>query len=411
VQLSDVVVVGAGILGLAVARELSGRHPELAVTVLEREADVGRHQTGHNSGVIHSGIYYTPGSLKARMCVTGSRLMYEYCAEQGVPVERCGKLIVAIRPEELGRMEELERRGRANGVEGVRRLTSAEIGEVEPNARGVAALHVPGTGITDYGQVTRVMAVELRGRGVAVRTGVRVRAIRPGARPVVVTSEGEIETRMVVSCAGLWSDRLAAASGAPSDPRIVPFRGGYLHVRPTADPVNAPLLRGLVYPVPDPELPFLGVHVTKHVDGEFVLGPTALLAGARDAYRIWKLRPRDVLDTLTWPGTYRMARTFWRTGFTEIAMAASRARFVQAAAEYVPAVAGLGVVGPDIGGVRAQAVGRNGALVDDFVISETPGALHVRNAPSPAATSSLALAQELADRVEASESWAGVGSA
>jgi L-2-hydroxyglutarate oxidase len=391
--------------------------------VLEREPEVGRHQTGHNSGVIHSGIYYTPGSLKARLCVEGSRLMYDFCAEHDVPVERCGKLIVAIREDELGRLEELERRGQANGVAGVRRLTGAEIREVEPNARGVAALHCPTTGITDYGAVTRAMAGELRRRGVEVRTGVEVHAIRSagqpgpggsGAHPVLTTSDGEMRARIVVSCAGLWSDRLAVASGAPADPRIVPFRGGYLHVRPTAStsgPAAEPLLRGLVYPVPDPELPFLGVHVTKHVDGEFVLGPTALLAGARDAYRIWKVRPRDVLDTLTWPGTWRMARTFWRTGFTEIAMAASRKRFVAAAAEYVPAVADLGVVGPDIGGIRAQAVARNGALVDDFVISQTPGALHVRNAPSPAATSSLALARELADRVEASESWAGVGTA
>ncbi len=406
--MTDVVVVGAGILGLAVARELSLRHPDLAVTVLEREHEVGRHQTGHNSGVIHSGIYYAPGSLKARLCVAGSQLMYDYCAEHGVPVERCGKLIVAIRDDELPRMEELERRGKANGVPDVRRLSGAEIPQIEPNARGVAALHVPGTGITDYGAVTRALAAELRGRGVEVRTGVSVHAIRPGREPVLTTSDGEVRARMVVSCAGLWSDRLAAASGAPNDPRIVPFRGGYLHVR-HADPAAGPLLRGLVYPVPDPDLPFLGVHVTKHVDGEFVLGPTALLAGARDAYRIWKLRPRDIVDTLTWPGTYRMARTFWRTGFTEIAMAASRQRFVKAAAQYVPAVADLGVVGPDIGGVRAQAVGRDGALVDDFVISETPGALHVRNAPSPAATSSLALAGELADRVEASESWASVG--
>ena len=402
----DVVVVGAGIVGLAVARDMARRHPELSVAVLEREPVVGAHQTGHNSGVIHSGVYYAPGSLKARLCVEGSKLMYAFCQENGVPVERCGKLIVALDESELGRLDELERRGSANGVEGLRRLNATEIADVEPNARGVAALHCPTTGITDYGAVARALATELRGNGVEVRTGVRVDAVTPeSGGSLLRTSAGEIRARLVVACAGLWSDRLAEASGAPRDPRIVPFRGGYLHVRAGSEP----LLRGLVYPVPDPDLPFLGVHVTKHVDGEVVLGPTALLVGSRDAYRLWRVRPRDVVDILTWPGTWRMARTFWRTGFTELAMAASRRRFVKAAAAYVPAVADLGVVGPDVGGVRAQAVARDGSLVDDFVISETPGVLHLRNAPSPAATSSLALARELVDRVEASESWAALG--
>ena len=392
----DLVVVGAGILGLAVAREVSRRHPGLAIAVLEREPAVGTHQTGHNSGVIHSGVYYQPGSLKARLCVEGSRLMYAFCAEHDVPVERCGKLIVALDESELGRLDELERRGHANGVEGLRRLSAEEIGEVEPNARGIAALHCPTTGITDYRLVALALAAELRGRGVEIRTGVRVDAVAPApGGSLLRTSAGAVRARLVISCAGLWSDRLAAASGAPQDPRIVPFRGGYLQVRRGPEP----LLRGLVYPVPDPELPFLGVHVTKHVNGEVVLGPTALLVGARDAYRLWRVRPRDVWSTVTWPGTWRMGRTFWRTGVTELAMAASRRRFVTAAAAYVPAVADLGVVGPDSGGVRAQAVARDGSLVDDFVLSETPGVLHVRNAPSPAATSSLSLARELADRM------------
>ena len=395
---ADLVVVGAGIVGLAVAREVLVRRPGSRVVVLEREDTVGSHQTGHNSGVIHSGVYYTPGSLKARLCVEGARLMYEYCDERGIAYERCGKLIVAVRPDELERLDEIERRGRLNGVQGLRRLDAADIGEVEPEARGIAALHCPSTGIVDYRQVTEELRKDVIERGGVVRTGVEARRLeRRGDRTVVEYDGGSCTATMAITCAGLWSDRLAVASGASPDPRIVPFRGGYLHVRTK----GGQLLRGLVYPVPDPDLPFLGVHVTKHIDGETVIGPTALLVGSRTAYRIWKLRIRDMLDIATWPGVWRMARVYWRTGITEMMMAARRRRFVRAAAVYVPRVAELGVDGPDIGGVRAQAVARDGTLVDDFVISETPGAMHVRNAPSPAATSSLALARELVDRLEA----------
>jgi len=398
----DVAVVGAGIVGLAVARELLMRHPGLSVAVLERESEVGQHQTGHNSGVIHSGVYYTPGSLKARLCVSGSALMFAYCDERGIPYEKCGKLIVAIRADELGRLDDLEQRGRANGVPGLRRVTGPEIEEIEPEARGLAALHCPSTGIVDYAQVTRELARDVTERGGSVILNAEVSALeRKGHQTWLRSSAQDTAASVVVTCAGLWSDRLAVASGAPEDPRIVPFRGGYLHVRPT----GGALLRGLVYPVPDPDLPFLGVHVTKHIDGEVTLGPTALLVGARDAYRIWRLRWRDIRETATWPGSWRMARTYWRVGLSELAMAASRKRFVRAAAQYVPAVADIGVHGPDIGGVRAQALSRDGTLVDDFVISETDGALHVRNAPSPAATSSLALARELADRVESARAW------
>jgi (S)-2-hydroxyglutarate dehydrogenase len=398
----DIAVVGAGIVGLAVARELRHRHPDRSVVVLDRETTVGAHQTGHNSGVIHSGVYYRPGSLKARLCVDGAARMYEYCREHDIPYERCGKLIVALDDREVAGLDELERRGRANGVPGVRRVDAAGIREIEPACQGKAALYCPSTGIVDYGRVSRAIEAELRAGGVAFRLGCRVD--RLAAEPPVTaleTSTGRLTARFVVTCAGLWSDRIAVAAGASPDPRIVPFRGAYLTLNVTPQPV----VGTLVYPVPDPALPFLGVHVTKMVDGTVTLGPTALLVGARDGYRLSRVRPRDVADIATWPGVWRMARTYWRTGVAEAMTAASRRRFIRAAARYVPAVEAIGVTGATSAGVRAQAVGRDGSLVDDFVISATPGAVHVRNAPSPAATSSLALAAELVGRIESHTEW------
>ena len=394
---ADVVVVGAGLVGLAVARELRARHGDLKVIVLEREDGVAHHQSGHNSGVIHSGVYYSPGSLKARLCVEGSRLLYEFLDEHGVAYERCGKLIVALDAAEIPRLDELERRGLANGVLGLARLGPDEIAEVEPGCAGLSALLSPATGIVDYRLVAEAMARDLRDRGVEVRFGVDVRSLerREGVTQVL-TADGVVRAGFVVACAGLWSDRLARESGASPSPRIVPFRGAYLTLR-TSD---APVVRGLVYPVPDPSLPFLGVHVTRLMNGDVVLGPTALLVMARDAYRARALRPRDALDTLTWPGTWKMARRYWRAGLAEMATAARRERLLAAAARYVPAVADVGVREGVVAGVRAQALDARGELVDDFLLSSTPGALHVRNAPSPAATSSLALAREIAQRVE-----------
>jgi (S)-2-hydroxyglutarate dehydrogenase len=399
----DIAIVGAGIVGLAVTRELRQRHPDFRLILVERESKVGAHQTSHNSGVIHSGVYYKPGSLKARMCVEGSRLMYSYLDEHKIPYERCGKLIVAVNERQLPALDELEARGHANGVVGLRRLRGDEIAEVEPEARGIAALHSPNTGIVDYGLVALEIERELRAAGVEVRLGVDVTGVvaKEAGTELQIAGGDPITARMVITCAGLWSDRVAVAAGAPKDPRIVPFRGGYLQVRQTAEP----FLRGLVYPVPDPDLPFLGVHVSKHMDGSVSLGPTALLVLARDAYRITKVRPRDVLDTFLWGGTWRLATHYWKTAITELRLAFSTRAFINAAAIYVPKVKTLGVAGALHSGVRAQALAADGTLVDDFVISETPGALHVRNAPSPAATSSFALAKELANRVEASESW------
>ena len=379
----DLAVVGGGILGLAVARELQARRPAARVAVLERAAEVGTGQTGANSGVIHAGIYYAPGSLKARMCVAGAQAMYAYCEEHGIAHERCGKLIVARDESELGRLDELERRGRENGVPGLRRLAREEIGEIEPHARGAAALHSPETGIVDFAAVARSLAAGLEREGVPVATRCALQGVdQRGGRIVLRHAVGETTARFAVFCAGAASDRLAVMAGASADPRIVPFRGTYLYLKPP----KRELVRGMVYPVPDPSLPFLGVHLTRHIDGNVSLGPSALL---------W---PRGTRE-LTWPGTWRMARTWWRTGVTEIKHAASKRSFAAAAADYVPEI-GPGDFDGGFSGVRAQALGRDGTLVDDFVVSETERALHVRNAPSPAATSSLALAGLVADRVD-----------
>jgi L-2-hydroxyglutarate oxidase len=397
----DLAVVGAGIVGLAVAREFLRRRPGSRLIVIDKQASVGYHQTGHNSGVIHSGVYYKPGSLKARLCVEGARLMYEYCDENAISYERCGKLIVAVRDEELPRLAELEARGRANGVPGLRRVAAGEIADIEPECRGRAALYSPGTGIVDYGAVARAMECELRGMGVAFALGCTVSAVRrEHGQTVLAHAGGAYRAASSILCAGLWSDQLAVSAGASPDPRIVPFRGAYLRLAAGQPPV----VRGMVYPVPDPELPFLGVHVTRHIDGHVMLGPTAMLVGARDAYHVRTVRPRDLLSALSWPGTWIVARKFWRTGIGELHMAASRRAFVRACAQYVPAVESMKIDSVAASGVRAQAVGRDGELLDDFAISQTPGATHVRNAPSPAATSSLALARELVDRFEAAAS-------
>ena len=380
----DIAVVGGGILGLAVARELTIRQPDRSVCVFEKEERPGTHQTGHNSGVIHAGIYYAPGSLKAQLCVEGAARLYEYCDAHGIPYERCGKLIVATEPAELPGLDELERRGRANGVEGLRRVDADVIREIEPHATGVAGLHSPNTGIVDFHAVASAYAEDLRAAGGSLELDCEVLGLEASSRGLRVRhAKGETEAGHAICCAGGWSDRLAVASGADPDPRIVPFRGAYLKLVPE----KRDLVRSLVYPVPDPSLPFLGVHLTKHIDGEVLIGPTALL-GTSGLHR-----------TLAWPGSWRMFRRWWRTGIEELRHAASRRAFVSAAARYVPGLTPADVV-PAFAGVRAQAVARDGGLVDDFVFSRTERALHVRNAPSPAATSSLAIATRIADQAE-----------
>jgi 2-hydroxyglutarate dehydrogenase len=378
-------IVGGGILGLATARELVRRRPDAGVVVLEREAEVAQHQTGRNSGVVHAGIYYAPGSLKARLCVKGARELYEYCGERGIAFQRSGKLIVARDEGELARLGELERRGRENGVPGLRRLDAHGLRELEPHARGIAALHSPETGVVDFAAVARSLAADLKAAGGRVETGCEVTAVEPrkGGLRLMHAGGRETRARFAVFCAGLWSSELAVRAGADPDPRTVPFRGAYLRLRED----KTYLVRALIYPVPDPRLPFLGVHLSRHIDGHVSLGPSAVLA------------PSRLVHSLSWPGTWRLARRWWRTGVHELWRAVSRRRFAREAAAYVPELE-PDDFSPWYSGVRAQAVGRDGRLVDDFVISETERALHVRNAPSPAATASFALARLIADRAE-----------
>ena len=390
-------MVGAGIVGLATARELKARHPDATVAVLEREPAIAAHQTGHSSGVIHAGIYYRPGSLKARLCVEGARELYAYCGERGIRAERAGKVIVATEEEELARLAELERRGTENGVPGLRRITPEELREIEPHATGIAALHSPATGVVDFREVAASLASDLTRAGGTISTGCGVDAISSGAEAISLRhGGGETRASAAVVCAGLWSDRLAVMAGAPPDPRIVPFRGAYLTLRPE----RQDLVRTSIYPVPDPDLPFLGVHLTRDLDGSVQVGPSALMVGARDAYRMTRFRARDLASTLAWPGTWRVMRRYWRAGATEMRRAFSTRAVASEAARLVPELRPHDLT-PGHAGVRGQALARDGTLVDDFVVSETERAIHVRNAPSPAATSCLALAHLIADRVEA----------
>ncbi len=390
----DVVVVGAGIVGLATARALLEKRPALRLAVLDKEAKPGLHQTGHNSGVLHSGIYYAPGSLKARLCTAGKKSLERYAEERGIPFVRCGKLIVALDASELERLGELERRATANGVAGLRVLDADELREVEPNANGLQALHAPGTGIIDYGAVTAAYAGDVVASGGELLTGRPVERFETGSRTVrIVTGAGAIEARAVVACAGLQSDRIARLAGERPPVRIVPFRGDYY----TLGEKSQTLVRGLLYPVPDPAFPFLGVHFTKRLDGSVIAGPNAVLALARERYRRAALNLRDAASAVAYPGSWRFATRHLRVAAGELWRDLSKRAFVRDMQRYVPGVAADDVVfGPT--GIRAQALGRDGRLVDDFLIVGSNRMMHVLNAPSPAATASLAIGNELAER-------------
>lgn len=393
----DVVVVGAGIVGLAVGRELLRRWPDLKLGVLEKETRIAVHQSGHNSGVIHSGIYYAPGSLKARLCVAGGRALARYCEEHGIPYELTGKVIVATEESELPRLEELYRRGLANGVAGLEIIEPERLRELEPHAVGRRALHSPRTGVVDFAAVTRSYAEDVIAAGGQILTGYAVNAIvRSKSELILVTPRGEVQTRFLITCAGLHADRIAALTGAPRDPRIVPFRGDYYVLRPE----RRGLVRSLIYPVPDPSFPFLGVHLTRRMDGSVWLGPNAVLALAREGYRRLQLHPADLLEILTDRGFQTLARRYWRTGLAEIYRDFSKGAFLKALQRYVPELNADDLL-PGPAGVRAQALSSDGTLVDDFVIHGDAQVMHVRNAPSPAATSSLAIADYLADRAGA----------
>ena len=393
----DIAIIGGGIVGLATAREILRRRPGTRLAVLEKEAAIAQHQTGHNSGVIHSGIYYAPGSLKARACVAGAAELMRYCDERGIPYQLCGKVIVATDASELPRLEALRQRGEANGVPGLRMVEADELREREPHVRGLRALWSPNTGIVDYRQVAAAYAEDIQQAGGEVRLNHAVTAIarRDGAA-LLTTPRSEVEAKHVIACAGLYADRVAELSGAPRTPRIVPFRGDYYILRPE----RRDLVRSNIYPVPDPAFPFLGVHFTPRMNGDVWLGPNAVLAFSREGYRFRDVRLRDLRDIVGYGGFRRFGRQHWRTGYEEMARDLSKRRFLASLRRFIPELT-LDDLLPGPSGVRAQALSADGKLVDDFVIDHADGVLHVRNAPSPAATSSLRIGAMVADAYDA----------
>jgi (S)-2-hydroxyglutarate dehydrogenase len=385
------VVIGAGILGLSCAVELSRRRPQWDVLVLEKEPLPALHQTGRNSGVVHSGVYYTPGSLKAQLCRRGRELLLRFCADQEIPHEVCGKVIVAVEEEELGRLAELERRAAANGV-AFERIGPERLRELEPHCAGIAALHIPDTGLVDYRIVSSALARRLEELGGRLMLGVRVCRLHERLGGVAVeTSAGAVDARHVLSCAGVHADSFADRAG--DDVRIVPFRGDYFALRPEA----RRLCRNLIYPVPDPAFPFLGVHVNRRPDGEVWAGPNAVVALSREGYRRMDVDPGDAWRTLTYPGFLRLARRYWRLGLVEVYRDLFRRAYAAQAQRYLPELR-AGDLLPAPAGIRAQALTRDDTLADDFLFGESPRVLHVRNAPSPAATSALAIAEHVVAR-------------
>jgi len=387
----DVAIVGGGILGLATARALLERAPGVRIAILEKESKLATHQTGHNSGVIHSGIYYRPGSYKAKLCGEGKGLMREFCATHGIRIVDCGKVIVATREDELPRLQTLYERGIANGVP-VEMIDAKRLREIEPHAAGLRAIHSPTTSIVDFGLVSTAIAGELTARGVAIETNAKVLAIvrtRDGIE--IGTSRLAVEARWLINCAGLYADVIARMAGAAPDVQIVPFRGEYYMIRPE----RRHLVKTLIYPVPDPEFPFLGVHFTNTVHGDVEAGPNAVLAFAREGYQFTKVNPRELAETLAYPGVWHMVRRYWRMGSYEMYRSLSKAAFVRALQRLVPEMKAEDVTRGGAG-VRAQALARDGSMVDDFRIVDTDTAVHVLNAPSPGATASLAIGRHIA---------------
>jgi L-2-hydroxyglutarate oxidase len=397
----DVAVVGGGIVGFATAFRLARAHPELRILLLEKEPEPACHQTGHNSGVIHSGLYYKPGSAKARTCVAGGDLMKAFCREHGIAFDICGKVVVATEERELPALEELHRRGLANGVPGISMVGPDRLRDIEPHATGIRALHVPQAGIIDYVEVTRRLRDLFLEAGGEACMGAKVVAVRHDASGLLLeTTKGPVQTRFMVACAGLHSDRVARMEGGRPDAKIVPFRGEYYEVVPG----RCFLVKGLIYPVPDARFPFLGVHFTRMVHGGVEAGPNAVLAFRREGYRKSDFNLRDLAEVLSYGGFWRMAARYWRTGFGEIVRSFSKAAFVSALQKLVPEIRSEDVE-PAGAGVRAQALAPDGKLVDDFLIVERPRALHVCNAPSPAATASLAIAGEIVAKAERAFGW------
>jgi L-2-hydroxyglutarate oxidase len=381
----DVLIVGGGIVGLAVALEITQRFPRLRLLVLEKEAHVGQHQSSHNSGVIHSGVYYKPGSLKAKLCVEGAQAMVEFCRDHGLPHDVCGKVIVATREDEFPRLQELHRRGEANRLTGLRLIGADELHAIEPHASGLRALVVPSTGITDYAAVCEKYAELIRGQGGTILTSTAVTGVRDLTSEVVVETHGPVfSTTYLINCAGLFSDRIARMAGAEPEVMIVPFRGEYYHLIPQ----RSSLVRALIYPVPDPQFPFLGVHFTRRVNGMVDAGPNAVLAFRREGYKRTDFSLPDLASSLAFPGFWRMSAKHWRSGLHEFHRSLSKPEFVRALQRLIPDVREQDLV-PGGAGVRAQALRRDGTLVDDFQFVPSGKMLHVLNVPSPAATASL----------------------
>jgi len=394
----DVVIIGGGVVGLAVALEITRRLPHLRLLLLEKEDCVARHQSGHNSGVIHSGVYYKPGSMKARLCVSGAGEMVEFCRKHGIAHEVCGKVIVATNADELPRLEELRKRGEANHLTGLRMIGPEELSEIEPHATGLRALVVPSTGITDYAKVCEKFAELISARGGTVLTSAAATGIRRLPSEIVVeTPRGAFSASALINCAGLFSDRISRMAGDDPGVVIVPFRGEYYDLVPE----RASLVRALIYPVPDPRFPFLGVHFTRRISGKVDAGPNAVFALAREGYRHSDISVRDLASSLAFPGFWRMARQHWRSGFDEFRRSFSKPMFVRALQRLVPEVREQDLV-PGGSGVRAQALKPDGTLVDDFHFVSSGKMLHVLNVPSPAATASLAIGKTIVDTAAAS---------
>jgi L-2-hydroxyglutarate oxidase LhgO len=404
----DIAIVGGGIVGLATARELLRRLPSLRVIVIEKEAALATHQSGHNSGVMHTGIYYAPGSLKARACVQGRQEMVAFCEENAIPYELCGKLVVALDESEVPRLEELYRRGTANGVQGLEMVGPDRLREIEPYAAGIQAIYSPNTGIVDYTLVAQAYARHVRESGGEIITGHEVTNLTARGKTAILTTRHivhnekagtEIQAAHVITCAGLQSDKVSVLGYGKREVRIVPFRGDYYLLRPA----KRHMVRALIYPVPDPRFPFLGVHFTRRPNGEIWVGPNAVLAFAREGYSRWDVSPASLWDTLSYSGFWKMAAKYWRAGFGEMYRDYAKPPYVRELQRYMPALRSEDLV-PGPSGVRAQAVGPNGQLVDDFLIRRTENSIHVQNAPSPAATSSLVIGSMIAD--EAMNSFA-----
>ncbi len=390
----DIAIVGGGIVGLATGLAIVTRKPGTIVCVLEKEPQLAAHQTGNNSGVIHSGLYYKPGSAKAQTCVEGARRMVEFCKEHGIAHDICGKIVVAANESELPALAELYRRGTANNVAGIEEIGTERIKEIEPHAAGIKALWVPSTGIVNYVAVARKYGELIAAKGSSVRTGVKVLSIRRevAGDEILVTNVDEVRAKMVINCAGLHSDRVARLCGAKPDAKIVPFRGEYYKLKPAAQH----LVKGLIYPVPDARFPFLGVHFTRMILGGVEAGPNAVLALKREGYGKFSFNARDALESLTYPGFWWMTFKYWRTGIGEMVRSFSKAAFVRALQKLIPEIQAADL--EDGGaGVRAQALLNDGSMVDDFRIVREERAIHVLNAPSPAATASLAIGERIAD--------------